>query len=69
MGGRTHPLSLEMSDIWLYLGIMAACSVLGLIIGYVGLTAHLNQRFLIVADACQETDSLEPLIDELEQQS
>ena len=65
----THPLSLEMSDIWLYLGMAAVSSVLGLIIGYVGLTAHFNSRFLTVADACQETDSIEPLIDELEQQS
>jgi len=69
MAGKTHPLSLEMSIIWLYLGIVAFSSVLGVIIGYVGLTAHFNQRFLTVADACQETDSLEPLIDELEQQS
>lgn len=69
MAGRAYPLSLEMSDIWLYLGIMAVSSVLGVILGYVGLTAHFNGRFLTVADACQETDSLEPLIDELEQQS
>ena len=58
-----------MSDIWLYLGIMAACSVIGVIFGYMGLTAHFNRRFLTVADACQESDSIEPLIDELEQQS
>jgi len=69
MAVTAHPLSLEMSDIWLYLGMVAVSSVLGLIIGYVGLTAYFNNRFLTIADACQGTDSIEPLIDELEQQS
>ena len=58
-----------MEDLWTYLGISVACIAIGWAGGYYGLTLHFKKRFLVIADKCRDADSIEPLIDELEQQS
>lgn len=58
-----------MDDLWIYLGIAVVFIAIGWVGGYYGLSLYFNKRFLTVADECRDADSIEPLIDELEQQS
>jgi hypothetical protein len=42
---------------------------MGLIVGYLSLRRYYGTRFLIVAQACSDADSLVPLVAELERES
>ena len=58
-----------MENLWAYLGIAIACTVIGWAGGYYGISFYFRKRFLAIADECRDADSIEPLIDELERQS
>jgi hypothetical protein len=60
---------ISMENLWAYLAIAIVCFSIGWAGGYYGLSFYFRKRFLTVADECRDTDSIEPLIDELERQS
>jgi hypothetical protein len=43
--------------------------VIGLLAGYLAMTRYYQKRFMQVAAACRDVDSIEPLLDELERES
>jgi hypothetical protein len=56
-------------DIAVYAVIGALTFGMGLIVGYLSLRRYYGTRFLIVAQACSDADSLVPLVAELERES
>jgi hypothetical protein len=43
--------------------------IIGLLAGYIAMTRYYQKRFVRVAAACRDVDSIEPLLDELERES
>jgi hypothetical protein len=56
-------------DIAVYAVIGALMFGIGLIIGYLSLRRYYGTRFVVVAQACSDADSLVPLVAELERES
>ena len=52
-----------------YIAIGALAFGIGLIGGYIALSRYYEKRFLIIGKACSDSDSLVPLLDELERES
>jgi hypothetical protein len=58
-------MAYEMMDLVIYIGIGFMTFVIGLIIGYLALTAYYTKRFLVVAQECSDNASTVPIVDEL----
>lgn len=57
------------TDLLIYIGIGILMAAIGLIIGYQLLMMHYTRRFVELAKQCSDTDSVIPLVDELEKET
>ena len=53
------------TELLIYIGIGILMFAIGMIVGYQLLIMHYTRRFMIVAAACSDADSLVPMVDEL----
>lgn len=58
-----------MNDLILCTGIAIITFIIGLVSGYYGLRAYYEKHFIAVASECRDTDSIEPLLNELERET
>lgn len=58
-----------LMDLSAYIAIGALAFGIGMVGGHITLTRYYQKRFLIVGKACSDTDSLAPLLDELERET
>jgi hypothetical protein len=57
------------TDLLIYIGIGILMFAIGMIVGYQLLIMHYTRRFMTLAKECSDTDSVIPLVDELEKES
>lgn len=58
-----------LTEVIIYSAIGFLTFVIGLLAGYLAMTRYYQKRFMRVAAACRDGDSIEPLLDELERES
>ncbi|KQC05800.1 MAG: hypothetical protein APR53_06725 [Methanoculleus sp. SDB] len=58
-----------LTEVFIYGMIGFLTFVIGLLAGYLAMTRYYRKRFMRVAAACRDVDSIEPLLDELERES
>lgn len=57
------------NDLLIYIGIGICTCIIGYIIGYQLLMLYYTKRFMTLAQECSDTDSVIPLVDELEKET
>ncbi|MFA4875813.1 MAG: hypothetical protein WC586_00240 [Methanoregula sp.] len=62
-------MPIVFTDILIYIGIGILTFAIGMILGYQLLIMHYTRRFMIVAKECSDTDSVVPIIDELQRET
>ena len=58
-----------LTDLLIYAGIGVLTFTIGLILGYQLLIMHYTRRFMDLAKECSDTDSVIPIVDELEKET
>ena len=58
-----------LTDLLIYIGIGIITFTIGIILGYQLLIMYYTRRFVILAKECSDTDSVIPLVDELEKET
>ena len=56
-------------DLLIYIGIGILTFTIGMILGYQLLIAYYTRRFFNLAKECSDTDSVIPIVDELEKET
>jgi hypothetical protein len=57
------------TDLLIYIGIGVITSIIGGVLGYQLLIMYYTKRFISLAKECSDTDSVIPLVDELEKET
>jgi hypothetical protein len=58
-----------LTDLLIYIGIGIITFTIGMILGYQLLIMYYTKRFVMLAKECSDTDSVIPLVDELEKET
>jgi hypothetical protein len=58
-----------LTDLLIYIGIGIITFTIGIILGYQLLIMYYTRRFVVLAKECSDTDSVVPLVDELEKET
>lgn len=58
-----------LTDLLIYIGIGIITFTIGIILGYQLLIMYYTKRFVVLAKECSDTDSVIPLVDELEKET
>ncbi len=58
-----------LTDLLIYIGIGIITFTIGIILGYQLLIMYYTKRFVTLAKECSDTDSVIPLVDELEKET
>lgn len=58
-----------LTDLLIYAGIGILTFTIGLILGYQLLIMYYTRRFMVLAKECSDTDSVIPIVDELEKET
>ena len=58
-----------LTDLLIYIGIGILTFAIGFIVGYQLLIAYYTRRFTVLAKECSDTDSVIPLVDELQKET
>jgi hypothetical protein len=58
-----------LTDLLIYIGIGIITFTIGMIIGYQLLIMYYTRQFVTLAKECSDTDSVIPLVDELEKET
>jgi hypothetical protein len=58
-----------LTDLLIYIGIGIITFTIGMILGYQLLIMYYTKRFVVLAKECSDTDSVIPLVDELEKET
>jgi hypothetical protein len=57
------------TDLLIYIGIGILTFAIGMILGYQLLITYYTRRFFAIAKECSDTDSVIPIVDELEKET
>jgi hypothetical protein len=57
------------TDLLIYIGIGILTFAIGIILGYQLLIMHYTKRFVALAKECSDSDSVVPIVDELERET
>jgi len=57
------------TDLLIYFGFGVIMFVIGMIVGDQLLNLHYTKRFMVLAKECSDSDSIVPLVDELDRES
>jgi hypothetical protein len=58
-----------MEDYIVYLVIGVLAFIIGILAGYLTMTWYYNRRFVVVAAECERSDSIVPIINEMDRES
>jgi len=58
-----------LTDLLIYIGIGVITFTIGMILGYQLLIMYYTKRFVVLAKECSDTDTVIPLVDELEKET
>jgi hypothetical protein len=58
-----------LTDLLIYIGIGIITFTIGIILGYQLLIMYYTRRFIVLAKDCSDTDSVIPIVDELERET
>jgi hypothetical protein len=58
-----------LTDLLIYIGIGIITFTIGMILGYQLLITYYTKRFMVLAQECSDSDSVVPLVDELERET
>lgn len=58
-----------LTDLLIYIGIGIITFTIGMILGYQLLILYYTKRFVMLAKECSDTDTVIPLVDELEKET
>ena len=58
-----------LTDLLIYIGIGIITFTIGVILGYQLLIMYYTKRFVMLAKECSDTDTVIPLVDELEKET
>jgi hypothetical protein len=59
----------SMDDFIVYLVIGILAFIIGLLAGYLSMRRYYNKRFAVVAAECEKTQSIVPIINEMDRES